>query len=244
MPSAVLPPPQPCAEQHALGCARLAPPASGDLVRRARLRLSDNRRSLGNISNELMAVQREVDLTEQTLYGRVLQAQQAEQVALEHAQMKAAVEQERKDAARLQKEVQSLEDQLQEARDSYATKLRTQKKESAMLQAELAETQAKIQELAEEATRGHAAQADFIKQRQEHDRLLQEETKAQQVTAAAMQELEAIRRAIAGDAATEAQWKNSLDQTSTFDERCEAQVEALKKEIAQVNPSQDLSSLR
>lgn len=224
-----VPPPCPLAS---LGCARFAPPASGDLVRRARLRLTDNHRSLSNISNELLAVQDEVDLTERSLYGRVMDFQAAQIITTEHDKIQAAVAKERRDIAGLRKEVGALEHRLVEARQGFATDVQVHNKELSTAQAKLEEDRTTTQRLADKVARGRQVDSEASLLNDERRRLLAEEEETARITKDAVRELDAIRRELKTQTGTQAKVKTSLEETNDFDTLCDERVETLKRELA------------
>merc|ERR1719159_691103 len=114
------PQPQPASPIDVQGTVPLQPqPKSGDLVHRVKEQLAGDHRTLGTVSAALMSVQTEVDKTEQSMLGKVLDLQTARSFFTRHEQIDTANEKLKDDVSRLNSQVEGLSSSLSKTQREF-----------------------------------------------------------------------------------------------------------------------------
>jgi len=205
----------------------LTPPAAGDLIRRARRRLRADHSSLASISRDLLKVQSEVDSTEQSLLGRVVDVQAAEGLYAEHERVEAANERARADIARLNVQVESLSQQLLEAQKVFVAARDARSLAENELRAQEAMRNATLQTLGEEMSREREVEAEHRSLVEAQRPLLEE--KARLVHA--RQEVQVAKKAAQGEDELDRQLRQSIREAHLDGEICHARATELRKDL-------------
>lgn len=204
-----------------------SPPAAGDLIHRARRRLRADHSSLASISQELLKVQSEVDSTEQSLLGRVVDAQAAEGLYAEHQRVEAANERARDDIARLNAQVESLSQQLLEAQKVFVAARGAHGVAENELRAQEAMSNATLQRLGEEMSREREVEAEHRSLVEAQRPLLEEEARV----AHAQQEVEMAKKSAQGEDELDLQLRQSIREAHLDGERCHARATELRNDL-------------
>lgn len=114
------PQPQPASPMDVQGTVPLQPqPKSGDLVHRVKEQLAGDHRTLGTVSAALMSVQTEVDKTEQSMLGKVLDLQTARSFFTRHEEIDTANDKMADDISKLNGQVEGLSSELSKTQREF-----------------------------------------------------------------------------------------------------------------------------
>lgn len=125
----------------------ISAPNAGELVRRVGDKLAVQHRTLTNVSASLMAVQSEVDSTEQSLIGRVFDMQTARTLFARHEQVVASNERARDSIMKLNQKVEQLSSFLSDAQKLFVKEGQEQRAAELKVHAQIIEDDAVIEAL-------------------------------------------------------------------------------------------------
>merc|ERR1719174_1740518 len=174
------PQPQPASPIDVQGTAPLQlQPKSGDQVHRVKEQLAGDHRTLGTVSAALMSVQTEVDKTEQSMLGKVLDLQTARTFFSRHEEIDTSNQKLQEEVSSLNGQVEDLSSQLSKVQKEFLANGKKNRKDEAELRAEDVSNKALIQSINGELAKEDDVQKALKSLEKIHDNLMKEAIEAE-----------------------------------------------------------------
>jgi len=151
------------------------PPKAGDLVSGVKNQLAADHRTLGKVSASLMSVQSEVDKTEQSMLGRVLDLQTARSFFSRHEEISTANDKMSDENAKLNTQVEGLSTELSKEQREYLSDAQKNRISEGKLHTQIISNDALIADMNAELSKIDEVKAELRKLEKIHKDLLAEE---------------------------------------------------------------------
>jgi len=150
------------------------PPRAGDLVGQAKVQLVSDHRTLGKVAASLMSVQTDVDKTERSMLGKVLDLQTAKSFFQRQGEIESANEMLQDDVSKLNVQVEGLSASVSTVQRAFLATAAKNLKSEGKLRAESILDKSLIQSISDELAKGSDVQDALRKLSKIHDNLMAE----------------------------------------------------------------------
>jgi len=204
-------------------------PATGQLIDRVGDKLTESRHKLSSVTEELIGVGSDVDQTEKALLGRIVDAETARSLMVQHQEMEAANKRAHADMQNLREQAASLTKLLAQAHQEYIMQGEAQRMEEKALETKLA-TSAHATALVERKLPPLRFLAKKLTVK--HTKLAKEAETSKMTGVTVHNELQQLFADIRAEAADEATLRRSLVEVHNYSVACHARANALQADVA------------
>jgi len=218
-------------EAQAGDAAEEALPKAGDLVSHVKKELASDHRTLGKVSKTLMAVQTDVDKTEQSMLGKVLDLQTARSFFTRHEEIDTANEKLKEDVSNLNTQVEDLSSTLYKVQKEFLANGAKNIKSEGAVKAEDIENKALIQSINAELAKESDVQEELKKLTKIHGDLMAEAVEALKAGRKSVDMLKEARAASRQEVGKHRSLRHQLVGMNNYSVACHAKVEKASKKL-------------
>jgi len=214
--------------------AKKQAPMSGDVMGEVREQLAADHRTLGNVSASLMSVQSEVDRTERSMLGRVLDLQTARTFFDRHEEIDVSNVKLKQENGELNTQVEGLSKSLSEMQKKFVVDAQKYRESEGALKLEIEENDALLRSMNAELAKEDDVKAALRKLQKIHKELLKEEEQTEIVGRQAQASLDAARQKSLTEAKKHRDLRAQLINMNNYSTQCFENVEKATKKLGMV----------
>jgi hypothetical protein len=206
-------------------------PKSGDLVDKVKVQLAGDHRELGNVSATLLSVQTEVDQTEQSMLGKVLDLQTARNFFDRHEEINTANEKLEDEIAQLNAQVEGLSSTLSKVQKEFLTNAIAYRKAEGTLHTQVLEDESIIKSIEAELAREDEIKAALKRLTEIHEELMKDAEDAYKAGKKSVEMLKVERTMTRLEVGRHRLLRSQLVRMNNYSVACHASVEKASKKL-------------
>jgi hypothetical protein len=210
-----------------------SPPRAGDLVGQVKKQLASDHRNLGKFAAALMSVQSNVDKTEESMLGKVLDLQTARTFFTRHEAIDTANDKMQDDVNKLNTQVEGLSSTVYKVQKAFLAAGTKNREEEGKLHDQSVENAALIESINAELAKGNDVKEQLKKLTKIHDDLLAQAVEALKAGKLSLKMLNEARDTSKREVGKHRSLRNQLVQMNNYSIACHAKVEKTSKELGQ-----------
>lgn len=199
-------------------------PKSGDLVDKVQGELDGDHRELGKVSATLLSVQTEVDQTEQSMLGKVLDLQTARNFFNRHEEINTANDKLEDEIAQLNTQVEGLSSTLSKVQKEFLANALSYRKSEGKLHSQILEDEAIIKSIEAELAKEDEIKAALLKLTEIHQELLKDSVEAVKAEKHSVELLKNERELTRLEVGRHRMLRNQLVRMNNYSIACHASV--------------------
>jgi len=207
------------------------PPAAGNLIAKARTRLRASHMELSNVSQELLQVQDAVDGAERSMFGRILDVDQARTFASDHQQVLLDNYKAEDLIVHLKTQVSQLSAKLAVAQRAYVARLKEERQDEGGQRRSLVEESVVIQQLEAERNRSSQWSQNHTTLMKDRERLTNQSTRLKRVGEEAIKTIPRMRTAARAEKEKQERLRKSVLEMHLYCIECHTHVQEMAKTL-------------
>jgi len=223
-----------------------AQPKSGDLVAEVKEQLANDHSKLGKVSASLMSVQNEVDKTEQSMLGKVLDLQTAKTFFSRHQEIDTSNDKMQDENSKLNTQVEGLSGSLSKTQREFLSNGMEYRAAEGKLKEQVVQNEALIGSMNAELAKEDEIQKELNRLTAIHQNLMAQSVNATQTGRAANTMLEEARANSRNEVKRHKSLRDQLISMNNYSVACHAKVEKQSKALgaAMMTESKDNQALK
>jgi len=206
-------------------------PRAGDLVARVKDQLASDHQALGQVSTALMSVQSEVDKTEESMLGKVLDLQTARSFFTRHEEIDTANAKKTDEISKLNNQVEGLSSNLNKVQKEFLSNSQANRQSEGKLHTQSVENDAFIGSMNQELAKKDTVQQTLAKLTGIHQNLLAEGVNVSAVGANAEEMLHKARGGSSIEVGKHKSLRAQLVRMNNYSIACHASVTKAGKKL-------------
>jgi len=212
----------------------LLPPKAGDLVTQVKDKLANDHRTLGKVSAALMSVQSQVDKTEQSMLGKVLDLQTARSFFSRHEQIDSANGKMKLDITKLNKQVEGLSSTLSKVQRDFLKSASKNSGTEGLLHTQIVQNKALMGAMQVELAKGPTVKETLVKLSKIHKDLMVESVNVSETGKTAVAMLQGFRQRSCGEVGRHKSLRAQLVAMNNYSISCHTAVSKASKKLGVV----------